>query len=271
MLARAAGLALAYLAAALLGMELSREAGNIAVFWPPNALLVGFLLRTAPHDRAPILAACAAACLAAYITSGDPIGVAVALAAANMLDVWCGYRLIAHLAGPAFRVADLRELFVLLAASLLAPAAGGTVAALIAASFVGGSASALWWTWWTRDSLGMVLFLPLVASFEIAPARRLLSAPWSWRHLAATFELLVAAGLMLAALGLIIDGSWFASPTLFAPPLLWIALRFGIWPTAAAAASVGAMVVVAVAQNAWPLPVTLDATVWRRCSLSSYA
>jgi diguanylate cyclase (GGDEF)-like protein len=261
MLARTGGLALAYLTAALLGIDLSREAGSIAVFWPANALLVGALLRAGERDRTRILAACAAACAAACMINGDALGIALALAAANMLDVWCGHRLIAHLGGPTFRVADLRELFLLLAASLIAPAAGATVAALTVGSFLGDSASTLWWTWWTRDSLGMVLFLPLVAAFEVAAAQRLLFGPRDWRLLAAALELLIACGFMVAALGLIISGSWYGSPTLVAPPLLWIALRFGIWPTAAAAATLGAMVVAAAAQDVWPLPIAADATV----------
>jgi diguanylate cyclase (GGDEF)-like protein len=260
-LACAGALALGYLALALVGIALSREVGNIAVFWPANALLVGALLRSDPRRRPLILIACAAACAAAYLIHGDTAGVAVALAAANMLDVWCGYHLIPRLAGPGFKVADLRELVVLLAASLIAPAAGASVAALMVGSSLGGSASGLWWTWWTRDSLGMILFLPLVASFEPAPLKRLLAGTGDRRLLSAGLELLAACCLLLLALYLIIGGSWYGSPTLFAPPLLWIALRFGIWPTAAAAAMVGALVVVAVANNAWPLPVTPDARI----------
>jgi diguanylate cyclase (GGDEF)-like protein len=260
-LARTSLLALAYLTAALVGIDLSREAGSIAVFWPANALLVGALVRIDPRERAPTLGACALACLAAYKISGDALGIALALAAANMLDVWCGHRLLARLAGPTFKVADLRELLMLLGASLIAPAAGATLAALIVGSFLGDSASSLWWTWWTRDSLGMILFVPLVAAIEVAPAKRLLFGPRDWRLLAGTLELLVAYGLLVAALGLIVSGSWYGSPTLFAPPLLWIALRFGIWPTAAAAATIGALVVVAVAQDLWPLAVSLDATI----------
>ena len=125
-LARMSLLALAYLTAALVGIDLSREAGGIAVFWPANALLVGALARIGPRDRAPTLAACAIASLAAYKINGDALGIALALAAANMLDVWCGHRLLARLAGPTFRVADLRDLLMLLAASLIAPAAGAT-------------------------------------------------------------------------------------------------------------------------------------------------
>jgi diguanylate cyclase (GGDEF)-like protein len=261
MVVRAVGLALGYLTAGLLGIALSPEVGSISVFWPANALLVGALLRTDLRDCPLILAACATASVTAHLLQGDAVGFAVALAAANMLNVWCGYRLIARLAGPTFRVADLRELFVLLAASLIAPAAGATAAALIVGSSLGGSASALWWTSWARDSLGMVLFLPLIAGFEVAPAKRLLFGPRDWRLLAVTLELLIACGFLLAALGLIISGSWYGSPTLFAPPLLWIALRFGIWPTAAAAATIGALVVVAVAHDMWPLPVAPDARI----------
>ena len=71
-LARTGGLALAYLTAALLGIDLSREAGNVAVFWPANALLVGALLRIDPRERPLILTACAIACAAAYMSMAMP-------------------------------------------------------------------------------------------------------------------------------------------------------------------------------------------------------
>ena len=48
-LASTAALVLAALAAALLGLVLTREAGGFAVFWPVNGLLAGVLPRKRPR------------------------------------------------------------------------------------------------------------------------------------------------------------------------------------------------------------------------------
>ena len=147
-LGRTVGLALGYLTAGLLGIALSPEVGSISVFWPANALLVGALLRTDPRDCPPILAACATA--TAYLLQGDAVGLAVALAAANMLNVWCGYLPDRSPPRPELQGRRPARALPVLAASLIAPGTRATAAALIVGSFLGDSAVSLWWTWWAR-------------------------------------------------------------------------------------------------------------------------
>ncbi|MGH6912738.1 MAG: MASE1 domain-containing protein, partial [Geminicoccales bacterium] len=259
-LVRAVGFALAYLAAVVVGIALTREAGTIAVFWPANALLIGLLLRVRRPDYPLTLAACTLASAIANLGYGDPAGVAVARAALNMLEVLCGYHLIMRYADPDFTLADLRNLFVVMVASMAAPAVSATGAALVLGRALDISFPALWWGWWSRDAVGMLLFLPLVVAFDVEPLERLLFGPWDRRLLLATVELAAAFGLLFVGLGLIISGDWYGSPTLFAPILLWTALRFGVFPTAAVAATIGAVAVVAAANGAWPPRFTATAT-----------
>jgi diguanylate cyclase (GGDEF)-like protein len=250
--ARAAGFALAYLAAAALGIFLTREAGNVAVFWPANGLLLGALLRLPRGDHPIILATCGLACMAANLLHGDPLGLAGGLAALNMLEVWCGYQLIARLAGPPFVLADLHKLFVLFAASLTAPAVGATAAAAVLGPAIGGAPATLWWSWWTADAIGMLLCLPLLTSFDIRPLQRLVFGPRDRGLVLAAGELVVAFSLLFVVVGLIVNGDSHGSPTLFTPILLWLALRLGIGPTATAAAMIGAVSVLASARGHWP-------------------
>src|SRR5919106_5333794 len=88
-LTRAAGCALAYLAAAALGVAFSREAGPMAVFWPANALLLGLLLRMPPRDCPASLAICLVA--AVVVNYSDPPFLAITRATVNILEVLCGY------------------------------------------------------------------------------------------------------------------------------------------------------------------------------------
>ena len=112
--------ALAYAAAAALGIAFTREAGPIAVFWPANALLLGLSLRMPPRDYPVSLAACMLAAVAVNLGYSDAPGIAATRAAVNILEVLCGYQLIARFS-PSFTLTDLRSLFVLAVASMTAP------------------------------------------------------------------------------------------------------------------------------------------------------
>ena len=64
-----AAIAAAYCAASWLGVWLSRDAGNVAAFWPADGLLLGILLRCRGR-WATTLGACAGTKLALNTESG---------------------------------------------------------------------------------------------------------------------------------------------------------------------------------------------------------
>jgi integral membrane sensor domain MASE1 len=248
---RAFGCALAYMLAAVLGNELTREPGQIAVFWPANALLMGLLLRMRRRDYPISLAACVLGATLLNLHYGDEPGIAVTRASVNILEVLCGYHLIARFS-PNFTLTDLRSLYVLSAASMAAPAVSATAAVFLLGESNGVPFTYLWWVRWSRDAIAMLFLLPLVASFDLKPVRRLLFGRPDRQQLAEAAELAIAFTLLLAVFGLIIREHWYNSPTLFAPVLLWIALRFGIFATAAAALTIDVFAVVSAAYDAWP-------------------
>ena len=263
-LASAVGLALALLAVALAGMALTRETGDIAVFWPVNGLLAGVLLRL-PHARWPLaLAAGGAAIAAANLLYRDPLWLAAGLAGCNLLEVLLAGHVARRLAGPAIRLTDLRQLFVLLAAGLAAPALSATVAAGLLGPALGLAPAALWRNWWTSNAVGMLLVLPLVASFDARPLQRLIAGPRDRQLLLGALELGAASTLLGVVLWLILEVDAYGSPALFTPILLWVALRFGAFGVAAAAAVFVVAAVTAGAYDAWPLPFTPGTTVASR-------
>jgi diguanylate cyclase (GGDEF)-like protein len=258
--ARAVGCALAYVAAAVLSVAFTREAGAMAVFWPANALLLGLLLRMPPRDYPASLAACMFAAVVVNLGYGDPPAIAVTRAAVNLLGVLCGYHLIARMR-PALPLSDLRTLFILLAAGLAAPLVSASAGTIMLGDLLAIPVTDQWWTRWSRDAVGMLLLLPLIASFDPRPIRRLLLPDqWDRPVLVKGAELVLALGLLFGIFGLILLADWYGSPSLFAPVLLWIALRFGIFPTAATAATINAVAVISAARDAWP-PLFADFTM----------
>jgi diguanylate cyclase (GGDEF)-like protein len=248
---RAAACALAYAAAAVVGIAFTREHGLIAVFWLANALLLSLLLRLPPRDYPATLAACMLAGVAVNLGYQEPPPLAVSRAAINLLEVVCGYHLITRFS-PTFRLTDLRSLAIVGAASMVAPAISATVAAIVLSDKMGMPLPEMWWARWSRDAVGMLLFLPLIASFDVRPLRRLLSGQADRALLAEAAELATAFGLLFVVFALITSGHWYGSPTLFAPILLWTSLRFGIFPTAAAAVTIDLVAVMSAAYDAWP-------------------
>ena len=263
-LASAAGFALATLAAALLGIVLTRESGDVAVFWPVNGIVAGVLLRLPRERHLVTIAGCFLANSAANLWHGDPLWVAAGLAVCNLLEAVLACQLVLRLAGPTFRLADLHQLSALLAAGLAAPAVSALVAAWVFSPAIGMAPGALWQHWWISNAIGMLLAVPLVTSFDTGPLRRLLGGPRDRRLVLSTLELGAAFGLLAGVLWLILEVEASGSPALFTPILLWVALRFGASGVAAAAAVIVVVAVAAGARDLWPLPFTPGVTLASR-------
>jgi integral membrane sensor domain MASE1 len=146
-LASAAGFALATLAAALLGIILTRESGDVAVLWPVNGIVAGVLLRLPRERHLVTITACFLANSAANLWHGDPLWVADGLAVCNLLEAVLACQLVLRLTGPAFRLADLHQLSALLAAGLAAPAVSAVVAASVFSPAIGMAPGVLWQHW----------------------------------------------------------------------------------------------------------------------------
>lgn len=180
-------------------VELSRSNGNIAAFWPANAILLGVLLRAPSLGLLLPIASGAVANLLLNLIVGDSLVISAGFAVANTLEVLCAYGLVARFAGLPMRLASLRELLVLsLGAGLAAPVAGATVGAFLIHHAFDAPLWTVWRTWWIRDAAGILLITPLIVAWDGGQRlRQALAAPRRYR---AGLELAAAVGLLGAEL-----------------------------------------------------------------------
>ncbi|TQV70066.1 ATP-binding protein [Denitrobaculum tricleocarpae] len=159
---RAFALALAYFIAALLGIEWTREAGNVAALWPPNAILLAVLVYATPGHRIVFFSVCFVANVAANLVYGSLIVVSLLLATANIVEVAVGLYLMRKLVreGEVFGdVTNFSRSFLVSAVS--APAAGAFVGACTISYMMGASFFDVFKTWWIADVTGLIIFFPL--------------------------------------------------------------------------------------------------------------
>lgn len=215
-------------AAASLGIEWTREAGNIASLWPPNAIFLAILLARPSEERLPNTLAFAVAIILANLSFGDSLSISTGLALANFAEIMTAYWLARHFGFQSFRFDSLKWLggvFVFYA--LVAPGAGATVGAGVIHAGFGAPYLLVWTTWWAADAMGMIVFFPLAA---------VLLKNGIQLHA-------VGGNLAEALLAAVIGGGivWFVfgqydlyALLLLLPVLLWISIRMRV-PGAAAA------------------------------------
>ena len=217
--------ALAYIAAAELGFSLAFATKQVTAVWPPTGIAVAALLRFGARVWLGIFLGA----FAANALSEEPLLTAAMIAVGNTLGPLLGSLL---LRGTGFqsgfqRPADIARLVVFGAALPMCVTATNGVLALVAAGIVPrAAASSVWWVWWAGDTLGVLLFTPLVLAW--AEDRRL---RWSG---AKALELVFATVTVLAATIATFRFDLLMIYAVF-PPLAWIVLRFGPRESATAA------------------------------------
>ncbi|MDP1987387.1 MASE1 domain-containing protein, partial [Phenylobacterium sp.] len=119
-------ISLAFGAAALLGVALTRDTHGIAALWLANGILAaGFLLL--PLRKAVVLGvACAAISLTINVLTGAPPDLAPVFTALNVVEALFAALLIRRFCGLRIRIGNLPEL-LRIAFLAIAPAVGGTV------------------------------------------------------------------------------------------------------------------------------------------------
>ena len=168
----AGGLGLAYFGAAALGIMLTREAGNIATVWPPNAILLAVLWRSERRDWPFYLAGCAFANVAANLTFGDSPAIALGFALVNMSEVLVGIFLAVGFLGGLHRLETVKHaLGFWICAGLAAPLLGAFGGASLLHWAYGASFWSIWTTWWIANAMGMVIVGPVFLSFSLEKIR----------------------------------------------------------------------------------------------------
>ncbi len=222
-------------AASLVGIY-TRPVGFLAALWPPNALLLGVMVR-APHMARPS-GWCAAfiAYVMADMVGGDRLDVAVALSVANLVFVGVGVLLYRRLPAEHQRLqAPVSPLYMFGVCGVAA--LSSAVAAMIVAGpllpSLGGKGYLLGIGYWFSSELvNGILLVPLVLAMPRlqAAARRRNAAPAcrlrDLRPLHAVPVLVLIASVVAAAL---VGGPGaIAFPI---PALLWCALNYRLYTT----------------------------------------
>ncbi|MDR3384712.1 diguanylate cyclase [Cupriavidus basilensis] len=159
--------AIAFFLLALAGLAVSRYPGNVAMLWLANAFGLGILLHQRSGDALWQLAGMLVAGLAANAAMGDSPVIALALALGNVAEIAFSAWLVRAMTGGATlsRPGPLARFALTLgAASTLGPAVGATIGAATISTAYHSGFGAVWWTWWTADSMGIVMLLPLMVS-----------------------------------------------------------------------------------------------------------
>ena len=191
--------------------------------------------------------------MAANLAYGDSAWLSTTFAAINLLEVACGLALLERLFGRPFELRGLREFLGMLATSIAVPAASGSVAAVALENTFHAPLYEIWAAWWAGDVVGLILFLPLVVAADLKSAIRFLRSSRGRTLFATLLEYCAALAALLVVAWLSVATS-FGAPTLFAPVLLWMAVRRGVVPTTFVATAVCVGLVLSVKAGLWPWP-----------------
>lgn len=220
-------------AAASLGIGWTREAGNIASLWPPNAILLAVLLTRPPEERLQNTLAFAAAVILANLSFGDSLPIGVGLTLANIAEIMTAYWLTRHYGFHAFRLDGLKWWGgILLICAVVAPGAGATIGAGVIHAGFGAPYLLVWTSWWAADAMGMVIFFPLAAVL----LKESLQLRGAGGKLA---EILLVAALSGGIVWFLFGQYDLYSLLLLFPVLLWISIRMRLAGAAAAVALCG--------------------------------
>lgn len=240
---RAVGLALVYLATALVGVELTREADMVAAIWPPNAVLLAVLLRGEVRNWPIYTAGCAVANATANLLYGDNPLIASGLALVNMLEVLGAALLLRRACGLPVKLLNIGQ-FVRFAviAGMVAPTIGAFAGAALLWLAFDVPFWAVWRVWWVADAMGFLVVAPPLLCFKLRSAGEWPEA----RDLAEGLLMLLAVVLVTTAVFTQGVLPWLF---LIPPILIWAAIRTSLFVTAIA----GLMVtVIAISLTVYP-------------------
>lgn len=250
-----AALALAYWAAARLGLLLAFQNSNASPVWPPSGIAFAALALGGPRLAAGVALGAFAANLQVFFTNqvastSTLLAVSTVIAAGNTLEAWCGVLAWRRWRGgsdePAFdRLVDVAKFALVAALACTIAAAAGSLALLAGGIVPQAAGITVALTWWLGDFAGVMLLAPLLLAW---PA-------WRRPGLRALAEALLSLALLaLLAYGVFMHAGggerWLV--WCFIPAFAWAAWRFGAGGAAAATLIVAGFAIAFTTQGRGP-------------------
>ncbi len=154
-------LAAGYLATALGGLAVSRQAGNVATLWPPNGMLVAALLLATPRRWKEVLIAGALGSMLANLLNGSSALAAVSISIANLVEATIAATIIRRQTGRRVLFQHSSDVVVLISASVLAALVAGALSATSAKLLMNVPFTTVFIKWVLGDVLGLLVVMPI--------------------------------------------------------------------------------------------------------------
>ena len=216
--------AIVFFLAARLSLALLDKTDGIAVFWPAAGVATGFLVAFGPTVRWPVVIGVVAATFAANLLGDRNLASTTAFAVANAGSPVIAAGLIQRFYGAPFELNELRRVFGLFGAAIIAAIVCGFVGAVGFAFFhpSASSVTTIWRHWVVTETLGSITVAPLM----IGLASFLRNAPPRREIVEGIFALAIVATLCLL-LVILPNAPWTLELAIasFCPLFVWIAAR----------------------------------------------
>ncbi len=186
-------IAVGYLASALGGLAISRQAGNIATLWPPNGMLVAALLLSRRRRWMDIMVAGAIGSVAANLVNGNTAVTAVSITVANLVEAFIAAAIIRRETRNHVLFQRSSDVVVLIVASVTAALCSGVLSAMSANLLAGAPFTTIFIKWVLGDVLGLLVVMPIavIAYDLVTNGPDLMLARSSWLEAA-----LILAGVL---------------------------------------------------------------------------
>lgn len=170
---------------ALLGVEMTRAAGNVASIWLPNVVALGMILRVRGRMRGLAFVVSGIAIFLANFLYGDGAALSAGLTVANLLEIAVASTILILSGFKREDIVENRGFFRFVTiAGIVAPLVGGAMGALVLQNLVGAPFLPVFQTWVMSGILGAViigpaLMAPVTLSIDKRPTVILEVAGWS--------------------------------------------------------------------------------------------
>jgi diguanylate cyclase (GGDEF)-like protein len=154
-----------YWLTARIGLLFVLQPEGVASIWPVSGLALATLLWVRDKDRHKFLVAIFVANLLANFTGSNTISASLGFALANTAEAALGWWTFYRIAGPPQGFSNIKEVWGLAAAALLANGLTALLGAAVPHFAFGAPYWSTWELWWIADGMGIMLIAPLLISW----------------------------------------------------------------------------------------------------------